>query len=121
MSSVTNMILTRFGFFRRAAILSLAAVFLFTAARAQSINEGFDNITTLPASGWFMKNNSVPIGTTGWFQGNAAVFPAQAGATTSYIGANFNNVSGDNTISNWLLTPPRFIGTGGVLKFWTRT
>src|SRR5204862_6521990 len=33
-------------------------------------------------------------------------FPAQAGSSTSYIGANFNNTTGTNTISNWLLTPP---------------
>ena len=54
-----------------------------------------------------MQNNSQPgPGTTGWFQGNNAVFPAQGGAPTSYIGSNFNNGTGTSTLSNWLLTPP---------------
>ena len=66
-------------------------------------------------------NRSTTIGTTGWFQGNDAVFPAQGGATTSYIGANFNNTTGTNTISNWLLTPPIGLQNGAVLTFWTRT
>jgi hypothetical protein len=89
-------------------------------AKAQAITEGFENITTLPAAGWFTQNNSSPVGSTGWFQGNSAVFPAQAGTATSYIGANFNNTTGTNTISNWLLTPNRTFKNGDVIKFWTR-
>ena len=62
--------------------------------------------TTSPClPGWFFQNNSAPLGLTDWFQGNDTVFPAQAGAATAYIGANFNNTSGVGTISNWLLTP----------------
>src|SRR5215216_563442 len=108
------------------AALSAFAVFgLFIAigalnVNAQSITEGFDNITTLTGAGWFMQNNSVPVGSTGWFQGNSSVFPAQAGAATSYIGANFNNTTGTNTISNWLLTPVVTLQNGAVMKFWTR-
>ena len=41
-----------------------------------------------------MINHSEPLGLTDWFQGNDAVFPAHSGASTSYIGANFNNTSG---------------------------
>ena len=89
-------------------------------ARAQIINEGFENITTLPAAGWFAQNNSTPVGTTGWFQGSNAVFSAQAGTANSYIGANFNNTTGANTISNWLLTPNLTLHNGAVIKFWTR-
>ncbi|HYP51417.1 MAG TPA: choice-of-anchor J domain-containing protein, partial [Pyrinomonadaceae bacterium] len=70
------------------AVVSMAVFGFVNIAKAQAITEGFDNITTLPGSGWFTQNNSVPVGTTGWFQGNPAVFPAQAGATNSYIGAN---------------------------------
>ena len=66
-------------------------------------------------------NHSTTIGTTGWFQGNSAVFPAQGGAATSYIGANFNNTTNADTISNWLLTPPLTLQNGAVLTFWTRT
>jgi hypothetical protein len=55
------------------------------------VNEGFDDIMTLPSVDWVQINHSVPFGTTGWFQGNGAVFPAQSGAQTSYIAANFSN------------------------------
>ena len=85
------------------------------------ISEGFDNITTLPGAGWVQTNHSTTVGTTNWFQGNSAVFPAQSGAADSYIGANFNNTTGTNTISNWLLTPARFMQNGASITFWTRT
>ena len=49
------------------------------------------------------------------------VFPAQSGAATSYIGANFNNTTGTNTISNWLLTPPLPLLNGRTMTFYTRT
>jgi hypothetical protein len=82
--------------------------------------EGFEDITNLP--GWFMQNNSDPLGTTDWFQGNDAVFPAQAGPPTSYIGANFNNTAGGTgTISNWLLTPVLGLNDGDEISFWTRS
>ena len=84
------------------------------------INEGFDSVPSLAASGWYTQNNSTPVGSTGWFQGNPNVFPAQAGATNSYVGANFNNTSGTNTISNWLLTPQIPLQNGNVFVFWTR-
>jgi hypothetical protein len=85
------------------------------------LTEGFDDITTLPGSGWFLQNNSSPIGSTGWFQGNSAVFPAHAGAATAYIGANFNNASGAGTVSNWLLTPVLNLNDGDTISFWTRS
>ena len=83
-----------------------------------TISEGFDDITNLPD--WAMINHSEPLGLTDWFQGNDAVFPAHSGATTSYIGANFNNTS-DGTISNWLLTPVVTIQNGAEITFWTWT
>lgn len=86
-----------------------------------SFSEGFDDITTLPGNGWATQNNSSPLGVTDWFQGNDTVFPAQAGAPTSYIGANFNNTSGTGTISNWLMTPAVTLEAGDTIKFWTRT
>jgi len=43
------------------------------------------------------------------------------GATNSYIGANFNNTTGTNTISNWLITPHVNLVNGAQFKFWTRT
>jgi uncharacterized repeat protein (TIGR01451 family) len=83
------------------------------------VAEGFDNIMVLP--GWFMQNNSQPIGVINWFQGNSAVFPAQAGPPTSYIGANFNNGGGVATISNWLLTPELNLSAIDNMTFWTRS
>ena len=78
--------------------------------------EGFDDITNLP--GWIMDNRSNPVGTTDWFQGNIAVFTAQAGPDDSYIGANFNNTSGSD-ICNWLIMPD--LGFLQSVTFWTRT
>jgi hypothetical protein len=82
------------------------------------IDEGFEDVTSLP--GWFMQNNSSPVGTTEWFQGNTGVFPAYDGPTDAYIAANFNNGSGTSTISNWLLTPEVDLKNGDVFSFWTR-
>ena len=102
-------------------LLSLLAFCALTFGQAQTnlLVEGFDNITTLTT--WIQTNQSVPVGSTGWFQGNAAVFNSQSGVPTSYIGANFNNTTGANTISNWLITPEVMAQDGDVLKFWTRT
>ena len=111
--------LKKYGSFRLLALLGFLAVLGVVETRAQAFAESFD---VVPVPGWFAQNNSVPIGSTpGWFQGNTAVFPSQTGATNSYIGANFNNTTGTNTISNWLVTPQRTLSAGDVIKFWTRT
>jgi uncharacterized repeat protein (TIGR01451 family) len=81
--------------------------------------QGFDNVNNLP--GWFMQNNSSPLGTSGWFQGNPAVFTSQTGADNAYIGANFNNTGALGTISNWLETPALSLQNGEHLIFFTRT
>lgn len=103
--------------------IMVATVILITvsnSSRAQVLySEDFATVVPLPA-GWASQNLSSPVGSTGWFQGNAAVFPAQSGATTSYIGANFNNTTGDNTISNWLFMPNVTLKNGDIFTFWTR-
>lgn len=90
-----------------------------------TIAESFDTLGgTSPnqcPTGWICSNVSLPLGITNWFQGNDAVFPAQAGPTTGYIGTNFNNTTGANTISNWLITPVMQFGNGSELRFWART
>ncbi len=96
------------------------------APRAIVVDEGFDDITTLPGAGWTLQNNSAGIGTTDWFQGNDTVFPAFDGATTAYIGANFNGTDGggdggSGILSEWLVSPPINFGTGAELTFYTRT
>lgn len=102
-------------------LLSLVAFCAITFASAQTtlISEAFNDITTLTT--WTQTNQSLPVGTSGWFQGNTTVFDSQAGAPTAYIGANFNNTTGANTISNWLITPQLLVQNGDILKFWTRT
>ncbi|MGZ3864044.1 MAG: choice-of-anchor J domain-containing protein [Bacteroidia bacterium] len=112
-------------------IKKFLSVILFVAASgavnkisAQAITENFDDITLLTGNGWFMQNNSVPVGVTNWFQGtNVAAggpFDSYNGAANSYIGANFNNTTGANTISNWLVTPNRTFRNGDVVTFFTR-
>lgn len=76
-----------------------------TPAGAVDLTEGFDNIADLPSKGWSLQNLSSPVGLTNWFQGNTGVFVAEAGPDSSYLGANFNNTTGANTISNWAITP----------------
>lgn len=98
-------------------LVATAVIGASTSAFAQ-ISEDFDDITLLEGMGWNMQNLSMPVGTTGWFQGNITVFPPQA--TTGYIGANFNNTGNTGTISNWLLTPEITIQNGSVWSFWTR-
>jgi hypothetical protein len=89
----------------------------FSAGNGQSFSENFD--TVLPA-GWSVQNNSA-AGSTGWFAGNTNVFSSQSGAGSSYIGANFQNTSGANTISNWLISPIRVFRNGDTIRFYTRT
>ena len=91
------------------------------AQTAENDFQNFDNIAQLPALGWFMRNNSSPAGTTNWYQGNPGVFSSQAGASNSYIVADFRNTSGTGTISNWLLTPTYNLSSGSLVTFWTRT
>lgn len=85
-----------------------------------SWTQTFDDITSLPGIGWIQTNNSTAIGTANWFRGNKTVFAAQSGASASYIAANFNSATGDNTISNWLITPQVSIQNGSRLRFYTR-
>ncbi|WP_165700183.1 cell wall-binding repeat-containing protein [Ornithinimicrobium ciconiae] len=88
-----------------------------------SLTEGFDDVNTLPADGWAIKNNSEPVGATTWFQGNAAeVFPSHEGAPEAYVGANYNNAGASpGNISNWLMTPELDLVNGSEFSFWTRT
>jgi hypothetical protein len=67
-----------------------------------------------------MQNNRDPLGGVDWFQGAPAAFPAQGGATNSYIAADFENVDSLGTISNWLLTPVLTLKNGTQFTFWTR-
>lgn len=93
------------------------------ATAVATLSEGFDDFATLVPAGWLMTNHSSPLGSTDWFQGSTLVFNAQAGAVTSYITANYNNVVQDEagTISNWLVTPLIEFGLTTSVSFWSRT
>ncbi|MEO7199164.1 MAG: choice-of-anchor J domain-containing protein, partial [Dokdonella sp.] len=95
-----------------------------TTPTVSSLNEGFDNITTLVGNGWSLQNNSAPRGTTDWTQGpsvgGGGPFDAFDGAVNAYISTNYNNVGSSGTISNWMLTPELSFGAGATLTFYTR-
>lgn len=58
------------------------------ALLAGTIDEGFDDITTLPGADWLQINHSSSPGANSWFQGVSTILPAFDGAATAYIGAN---------------------------------
>ena len=110
----------------RVARSLLAAAFALASfgAGGQQLTQNFDDVSTLAAAGWIFTNNSNAIGPSGWFQGNGAIFAAQAGAAGSYIAANFANagVGGNGNISNWLLSPLlSSLQNGEALTFYTRS
>jgi hypothetical protein len=107
---------------RSKVLLAATACLLWTgaAAQAQTFTEGFENVAGLPGAGWALINNSQPIGTSGWKQGNPTVFPAQAGSPASYANSDFTAGGGVATISNWMITPPVMLANGATMTFWTR-
>ena len=89
-----------------------------------TLDEGFEDVpglTDLSGPRWHVQNNSDPLGSTGWFQGDTARFDAQAGSNNSYIAADFRNVQSNGTISNWLISPALAFTTGNTISFWTRS
>jgi len=97
----------------------VASVATCSAFASPLLSEGFNDISTLGASGWVMTNNSNPVGATNWFQGEEFAFPAApgAGAGNSYIAANNVNAGYAGTISNWLITPEVAMANGEQLNF----
>ncbi len=97
-------------------------------SNAQSFSESFDSVSvaspvvasyTMTADNlWEVRNFSSTQGGTNWFQGNETVFPAHAGA--GYVGANFNTVTGANTINTYLMSKVRTFNNGDTISFWTR-
>jgi hypothetical protein len=95
----------------------LAALASCAACGAPLLTEGFNDIGTLPGSGWVLANQSTPPGGTGWFQGVPGFFAAAQGPADSYIAANFNNAGFGGTVSNWLITPELAVFNGESLNF----
>ncbi len=106
---------------RLLSALAAAASLAPALALGQPLTENFDSVAGLAAAGWVQVANGNPTGTTGWFQGNPAVFPAQNGSPGSYAAANFNGTTFGGNVSTWLLTPllPN-LQNGSALSFYTR-
>ncbi|MEO7323759.1 MAG: S8 family serine peptidase [Dokdonella sp.] len=100
--------------------ITVVPVTMTVTAPALVFTQDFDDVTTLPGLGWLQLNHSTTVGTSNWFQGSATL-TAFNGAPTAYIGANFNNTTGTNTISNWLVTPSITFTGGSSFAFYTRT
>jgi hypothetical protein len=107
---------------RKFTLLMMAAAGAVSMNAQVMLNESFTSPFTPTASGWTEQNNSVPLGTGTWFQGNGTVIPAYSGGVNDYYACNFQsqgNTSGG--ISNFLITPTVNLTNGGVLQFATRT
>jgi len=105
---------------------TLAAAVLLTAGAAQAeagviFSEGFEDVAGLTANGWQVIDESSPIGSQQWFQGNTGVFTAQAGPDDSYVAANFLASTGGGDVNLYLLAPELELRNGDVINFWTRT
>ncbi len=50
-----------------------------------TLSEGFDNINTLVPAGWALINNSQPLGTTDWFQGDRYQFLPGANGRSQFL------------------------------------
>lgn len=87
-------------------LFAAAVLAACSSSYAGLLDEGFNDVATLAGKGWVQNNESVPIGSIGWFQGNTGVFSAAEGNPNSYIAANFNSSSPfGGSISNWLISP----------------
>lgn len=111
--------------------LSLSLSLALGLAGAGSVRaqvESFDVVSTLtpPAtdagitpSGWVGALRSVPLGSSGIFVGNSAVFTAFEG--TGYLAMNFQNSGSPGTISTWVISPVINLNNGDLFSFYTRT
>lgn len=92
--------------------------------------EEFDTVTNAMSRGWAVINNSRPLGTESWIQGDYAVgkkgltgsFSAQS---VTYSGADFvlctyNAGDGTSTLNSWLISPPTVMKNGDEIQFYTR-
>jgi hypothetical protein len=100
---------------------SLCAALLALAGAAHAnIIEGFDDIGSLAAKGFILRNASTPAGTNAFFQGNSRVFSAQVGAPGAYLGANYGSAAAGGAIDDWLISPVFSTSAGGTISFYVR-
>ena len=104
-----------------AAVCALAVLAMPAAQAAGTVilNQSFNHVGAL--GNWLTTNKSAPPGQA-WFQGNAAIFGAQAGTADAYIAANYLSAAqGAGRIDNWLITPELTFGGATHLSFYTRS
>ena len=86
--------------------------------------DGANDTTALKSRGYkpYYRGTGPQGSTATWFQGNASVFPAFNGPTSGYVAANYNVVTGANTIDSWLVLPKISGGilAGDTLYFYSR-
>lgn len=102
---------------------AIAVACLAAGASAQAatlLEEGFDSFAALSGAGWVIANASLPVGSTGLFQGDGTIFAAQAGAADSYVGGNYNAAASGGTLNAWLITPTFSTATDVVVSFYAR-
>lgn len=107
------------------AIVVVGALHVLSAPRvgaATILSEDFNYVPgRLTGAGWIITNNSDPIGSTSWFQGNAGVFPALEGAPDAYAAANYLAAAVGGNVSLWLILPQLTLTGDESLTFFTRT
>ena len=72
----------------------LLFVFILNTSKISAqtpLNESFTATWSPTGAGWVVQNNSVPTGTTTWFQGSPAKFSANSGGPTDYYSVNFQS------------------------------
>lgn len=100
----------------------LICIFVYKANAQIVFSENFTATFSPSANGWFQQNNSTPMGSGTWFQGNASVFPALNGQVNDFFACNFSSQAGSpGGISNFLITPTLNLVNGAVFRFYTRT
>jgi len=118
----------------RSYFVVAALVLLVSSAGAATLTENFDepggffgatgvgsgNPSVPVVAGWVVKNNSTVGGLNSWHSNNGtSPFTAQSG--TGFAAVDVDSTAGQNTISNWLLTPQISFNAGDEISFWTRT
>jgi len=87
------------------------------AAGVEVLSEDFADLAGLAR--WDRINRSIPPG-AGWFQGDARVFPARAGASGSYAAVSaLSAADGVGVVDNWLITPLLALSGLTTLSFFT--
>jgi len=97
----------------------------------QSWMEQFDTLSNARDRGWVVINNSRPIGSDSWIQGQFGIDDkgklfGYSAASYAYSGQDFavctyNSGDSVSTLSAWLISRPTIMKNGDVIEFYTRT